>query len=129
MADIFGVDIAQTDVQDWGTTSQGDLALVAGVDNLHQALERRWATPYGALFYAPDYGNTIFDMLSEPITPDWIERAIVAARSCILADPRVADVQVTVTPFPEKRIVHFLNKWVAVDGSSGQFTGQVTVGV
>lgn len=127
--DVFGTDIAQTQGQDWKTTAQSDVSVVSGTDNLQQALERRWGTRLGALFYASGYGNPVFDMLSEPITPDWTVRATASAKTCLLGDPRVSDVQVTVTPNPEKRTVLFQCLWTAVNGSTGQIQQGVNVGV
>lgn len=129
MPDIYGTDIAQTASQDWQVTSTSDVATVSGPDNLQQALERRANTRVGALFYAPDYGNPIFDTLSGPYNQDWVNRAIAGARSCLLGDSRIADAQVTVTPNPGKRTVSLFYSWTDVNGNTGQFPQEVSVGV
>lgn len=126
---IYGTDIAQTSNQDWGVTAQSDVTLVSGPANLQAALERRWGTRVGALFYAPSYGNPIFDHLSENITDDWIEQRAIDARTCLLGDSRLSDVQVTITPNPEKRTVLFQCYWTDVTGNTGTLTQEVSVGV
>ncbi|KLU66297.1 25-like lysozyme [Desulfosporosinus acididurans] len=129
MADIFGTDIAQTTNQDWQVTATSDVATVSGLENLQQALERRWGTRMGALFYDPSYGNTVFDMLSKPVNQNWISQATVAARTCLMGDSRIADVQVTVTPNPATRSVLFAMLWTANDGTTGILQKEVNVGV
>jgi uncharacterized protein len=127
--DIYGTDIAQTTNQDWQTTATADVAIVSGPGNLQQALERRWGTRVGALFYAPDYGNPLFDMLSGPINQNWIDQATAAARTCLMGDPRVADVQVTVIPDPKKRTVLFQCLWTDISRNTGQVSQAVNVNV
>jgi phage baseplate assembly protein W len=56
MAD-FGTDIAGTTDLDSG------LSLVSGERVLAEALVRRLTTPRGALFYAPDYGSDVRELL------------------------------------------------------------------
>lgn len=129
MADIFGTDISQATNQDWQVTATGDVATVSGPTNLQQALERRWGTRLGALFYDPSYGNPVFNMLSGAINQNWISHATAAARTCLMADSRVADVQVTVTPDPAKRTVLFTMLWTANDGTTGTVQNEVSTGV
>lgn len=128
MSDVFGTDFSLSS-GDRVVSAVGDYVMVSGTDNLQQALERRWGTRKRALFYAPDYGNGVYDLLSQPITSNWIDQATRAASQCILDDPRVSDVQVTVTPNPQKRTVVFQFQWTAVDGSTGVLTQEVITGV
>lgn len=127
--DIYGTDIAQTFDQDWGTTATADIATVSGPENLVQALKRRTGTRVGALFYAPSYGNPIYDMLSLPITDNWVSSAQAAGRTCLLGDPRIADAQVTVSPNPSKRKVSVYFSWTDVNGTNGSFSQEVSVNV
>lgn len=129
MADIYGTDIAQTANQDWQVTATSDVATVSGPDNLQQALMRRANTRVGALFYAPSYGNPIYDMLSGPYNQDWVNRATAGARNCLLGDPRIKDTQVTVTPNPATRTVTIFYSWTDVNGNTGQFPQEVSTGV
>lgn len=127
--DIYGTDLAQTSNQDWQTTATADVATVSGPANLVQALQRRTSTRVGALFYAPTYGNGIYDLLSLPINNDWISNAETACEACILGDPRVADASVTVTPNPSARTVSVYYSWTDINGNTGSFTQEVPVSV
>ncbi|GMA59740.1 hypothetical protein NZD89_09350 [Alicyclobacillus fastidiosus] len=129
MSDIYGTDLAQTANQDWQTTATADVATVSGPTNLVQALQRRTSTRVGALFYAPSYGNPIYDLLSLPINDDWVSNAETAGQTCLLGDPRVASAQVTVTPNPEARTVSVYYSWTDLNGNTGQFSQEVPVSV
>jgi len=129
LSDVYGTDIVQTAGQDWQASPQGDLAVASGRSNLQQALVRRWGTRVGALFYAPDYGNPVLDMLSGPVNQTWLDTATTAARTCLLGDARVADVQVTTSTNAAQRSVLFTCLWTDISGNTGQMQQGVSVGV
>lgn len=68
----------------------GDVAVVAGVANLKQALEMRLGTHQGELVYHPSYGCRAYKLLGQGGTPlaDQLAASWVAA--AIRADPRVS---------------------------------------
>ncbi|WP_088185827.1 GPW/gp25 family protein [Desulfosporosinus sp. FKA] len=126
MGDIYGTDIFQTVNQDWQVTGTSDIATISGLENLNQALKRRANTRVGVLFYAPSYGNPIYDMLSGPYNQDWVNRATAGARNCLLGDPRIKDVQVTVNPNANTRTVSIFYSWTDTNGNTGQFPQEVS---
>lgn len=62
--------------------------LLSGPGNLLEALQRRMATPKGALFYDPSYGSSLTDWLGEGITDDGLGAAVTAEVD-LEEDPRV----------------------------------------
>lgn len=85
--DYLGTDIALTNGQVmW---SNGDLATVAGIANLRQALQNRFSTPYGTISYLPVYG------FKNPTGTDQGAVSTVALlyiTETALQDPRIATV-------------------------------------
>lgn len=95
---------AETDV---ATTESGDLAVIDDRDNVRQALLRRFNTPVGVLWAHPEYGNPVWDILSEGIDDDFLHRATDGLRDCILQEPRVELISISYTENPEARLVIF----------------------
>lgn len=82
----LGVDLADPDLT---VTYQGDLALTDGKDNVKNALLRRLNTPLGALFAHPEYGNPVFDLISDVINAAWAGKAVAGIRECLDQEPRI----------------------------------------
>jgi phage baseplate assembly protein W len=81
-------------------TGQVDLATLAGVDNLLQALLLRFLTPLGelALLGHPDYGSRLFDLVGELNSETNRNRAKLFVLQALRDEPRVGEVRsVTVT--------------------------------
>lgn len=76
----FGTDLSARPIQAG--------ALLSGPGNLLEALQRRMATPRGALFYDPGYGSSLPDWLGEDITDDGLGAAVTAELD-LEEDPRV----------------------------------------
>jgi phage baseplate assembly protein W len=77
-----------------------DLARVAEVENLQQALLLRFLTPVGALAHLghPDYGCRLYELIGEPNTETNRNRAKLYTLIALKAEPRVKAVKsVTVT--------------------------------
>jgi len=91
-----------TDVTDFGTDIAGaagldpDFTLVSGLRALMESLVRRFTTPQGGLFYAPEYVSLdVRDYLGQATT-DAQRRALSALmESAALHDERVDAVRVT----------------------------------
>jgi hypothetical protein len=121
MSDALYTDFASTTAGDLATNAQGDIDTVSGTDNLSSALQRRFETPIGALFYDTTYGNAVFDRLSQPMGQSFENDLIGDASACILGDSRVQSVNVAVTIDREARTANFQIAYIAKDGSSGSF--------
>lgn len=94
---VFGIDIHATDnikdpvgVLDY--SSQKDLLLVAGVENLSQALIRRVITPIGSVVKHPTYGSRLKSRVAQAIQYDFPELLKVDTIDALIADPRVQKV-------------------------------------
>lgn len=72
-----------------------DLAVVAGADNLVQALVLRLLTPVGALAALghPDYGSRLAELIGERNTESNRNRLKLYALQALTADPRVTAVR------------------------------------
>lgn len=70
----------------------GDLALVAGVPNLKQALENRLATPLRDLLFHASYGCNVHSLKGEAGQPGIATLGAQFVRSAMLDDPRVREV-------------------------------------
>jgi phage gp46-like protein len=75
-------------------TGQVDLALLAGADNIAQALLLRMLTPYGELagLGHPDYGSRLYELIGELNTVTNRNRAKVYALQALAGELRVAQV-------------------------------------
>ncbi len=62
---IFGQDIALDDEQQAKVLANGELALTSGVDTAVQDVFLRLITPLGSLFYDPEYGSRLYEIIHE----------------------------------------------------------------
>ena len=69
-----------------------DLLLVAGLDNLKQALIRRVITPQGSLLGHPEYGSQFAQHVGKAISYQIPELLKIETSRCLKGDPRVKDV-------------------------------------
>lgn len=90
MAD-FGTDISAVDDLD------RDFTLVSGETTLAQALARRLQTPRGGLFYDPDYGYDVRELLLESLTAARISQAQAAISAECVKDERVVTATAAIT--------------------------------
>jgi phage baseplate assembly protein W len=125
MTDILFMDLGQGDDGDLLLSPQGDLTTVSGIENLTDALKRRFETQLGALFYDTTYGNPLLDRLSQPMGQTFEQDAIADVSKCILGDSRVQSVIVSVSINRESRTSLFQVSYVAQDGSTGSFERSV----
>lgn len=121
MSDSLFTDFTSDISGDLASNAQGDVDTASGEANLNSALQRRFETPLGALFYDLGYGNAVFARLSLPMGPNFDKDLESDATECILADSRVQSVTVAVTINRESRIAGFRIAYVARDGTSGSF--------
>ncbi len=118
----LGIDIALTGTADMLTgtsdicTAGNDLASVEDVDVVRQALILRLNTPKGDLWAHPDYGCDIWDLISEPLSDDWVKQAVNAITECINADARTQAVSVTYDIAYVERTATFKIVYQIVDG-------------
>lgn len=89
--DLLGVD-ADLSGGDLHATTGGDIAVVAGVPNLQQALRHRLKTLKTELVYHPEYGSYVTLALGMKATPVIELTAAGWARQGILEDPRTYSV-------------------------------------
>ncbi|WP_171684161.1 hypothetical protein [Paenibacillus planticolens] len=128
MSDILLTDLGSVN-GDLAANLQGDLNTVSGIENLTTALQRRFGTPLGALFYDTTYGNPVFQRLSSPMGKSFEQDVISDVSSCLLADSRVQSVQVRVLLNREEKTATFYVSFIAKDGSSGSFEQAVSIRV
>lgn len=97
---MFGVDLklgsnARRDSDpgyDLELDSYGDLATVAGRDNLKQAVAGWLQTMTGEDPYCPDYGVTLPELIGQTASPELVGLYMARLRLELLSDPRVAQV-------------------------------------
>lgn len=79
------------------------LRLQGGPRVLAEAIVRRLSTPRGGLWYAPDYGFDVRELLGEGFTPAALFRAQSSIEAEVEKDARVQSARVTLTtPAPDK---------------------------
>jgi phage baseplate assembly protein W len=78
--------------------------LLSGLDNLAESLVRRFQTPRGALFYAPDEGLDLRQYLGEPQTPELFFEIETLVEEQAQRDERVELADATVTALDLRRI-------------------------
>jgi phage baseplate assembly protein W len=57
------------------------------------------------LFAHPDYGNLIWDLLSENVNNAWAGKAETAIRECLNQEPRISVDSIQISIYPEARRV------------------------
>lgn len=87
---VFGRDIRISAGQ--LQSAGGDLALVAGMDNLMQALKTRVDVAKRELAYHPEFGNYAPQLKGRKLGPAVAQLAALYVRSALLEDPRVGTV-------------------------------------
>ncbi|ADY55142.1 GPW/gp25 family protein [Syntrophobotulus glycolicus DSM 8271] len=89
----------------------GHYDLVSGNENVHQAVQLRLNTPVGSLVLHPEYGNAIFDIISEPMDDDFPVKAELAVRECLATETRINVASVAVKMLNEKRTAQIFIKY------------------
>lgn len=95
----LGIDVRfvqQSDgTYDYALSSTGDMALVAGYENMEQAVRSKFLTPRGTLLGHPLYGDVpvVGKKLSRPIQIQSIAQAHLFTRAALLRDPRISGVR------------------------------------
>jgi phage baseplate assembly protein W len=119
----LGIDIALdstnsmlTGTSDVKNTITKDLATVDDVDVVRQALIKRLNARKGDLWAHPEYGNDIWDLLSDLMSDDWIKQALIAVQDCVNDDPRAQIVEVTYNAIREERQITFNIVYQIIDG-------------
>lgn len=111
----LGVDIATTSSYEDGAgevlVMNGDMRTANDKENVRQALIMRLHCPKGTLIRHPEYGNGIYDKLSEPMSDEFLALATADVQECINQEPRTELVSVTPLVMPEERIVQFMIKY------------------
>ena len=96
MADELLTDLSLNG-DDLAETSTGDLAVVSGAPNLAQAVLRRLIRAPGELVWAPGYGAGLTRFIEQANTPATRLVAAQLGRRSLRQDPRVDEVDVSVT--------------------------------
>ncbi len=124
----LGIDLKITGNAGWFSTTQGDLAvndfadigIVDDVAVVDQALKQRLNTQKGELWAHPEYGNPVFDILSELMSNDWYMQAVAGLKECINDEPRAECVNISYDSTPQERRVEFTIRYKIVgDGRQG----------
>jgi phage baseplate assembly protein W len=89
---IFGIDVLLVNGR-WTSNSGGDIATVAGLANLEQALENALETHPLDLPWHPNYGCKVYRLLGKSVTPSTTQLAGSFVEQTIQADPRVSSVE------------------------------------
>jgi phage baseplate assembly protein W len=100
------VSLTDTDQGEIDDDSHGDVALVAGLANLRQALINKFSTPYGTLPRHPEYGTKLEKYLGGKGTSGQLQKIQVEILRTIKTDPRVKDVKI-INCAMENRTVNF----------------------
>lgn len=111
----LGTDLKITGTAGWFTTTHGDLAVndfsdigtVYDLAVVDQALKQRLNTRKGDLWAHPEYGNPVFDILSDLMTQEWYMQAVALLKECIDDEPRAECVNISYTSTPQERSVVF----------------------
>lgn len=72
--------------------SQGDLAVVEGLSNLHQQLLIRLGTPKGTLLLHPEFGCNLTEFIGRKTTAELLTEISLEVQECLLSDFRVQEV-------------------------------------
>jgi len=90
--DIYAGDNLSTEFGMLKKSTNHDLLLVAGLDNLKQALVRRVTTAQGSLLGHPEYGSQFYQYIGKAISYQIPELLKIETARCLKGDPRVKDV-------------------------------------
>lgn len=72
-----------------------------------QSIVLRLSTPFGSNLFHPDYGNKIYDILSDDIDDNWINKAVAYERECVEQDSSIKVENVEISISREKRKAYF----------------------
>lgn len=87
---VFGRDVRlQNGVLD---AEKGDFAVIAGRENLRQALRHRVETDRGELLFHREYGSRVRELMGAVSGPTALMLAAEYAKSAVVADPRIDEV-------------------------------------
>lgn len=93
--------------KDVGFDQFGDLSVVDEDAAIKQSIIIRLKTPKGSNAFHPEYGNAIFDILSDNIDEDWISKAISYIEECVEQDSNIKAVSIDPGIIMESRFVNF----------------------
>ncbi|SHJ80134.1 GPW/gp25 family protein [Desulfofundulus thermosubterraneus] len=86
---------------------RGDFGCITGLANLEAAIKRRLATPKGALFSHPEYGNPAWELIGENIDEVWVGRVCAALQECLEQEPRIRAIKITPYLYEGERLIRF----------------------
>jgi phage baseplate assembly protein W len=84
--------------------TDGDIAMVSGLDNLFQALSLRLKTAIGSLNLHNDYGNGMYRLLGEANQPQFKGLVKYHIEKCAAQDIRIRNVKVTEITISEGKV-------------------------
>ncbi len=93
---LFENDIIQNQVGDFKLST-----------DKRQSILIRLKTPYGSNVFHPEYGNKLFDILSENMDDNWLNKAIAYEKECIEQDPTIKVRNIETRLSQEERKVYF----------------------
>ncbi len=120
--DWAGTDFALDN--DLGVSNQGDYALLTGEKNVDMAVKRRLTTPCGSLFYDEEYGNAVYDILSDTMGEEWEIKATNALRECLDGESRIRVISIDVIRLNEERKAIFYITYAYQNGAENMNTIQ-----
>mgnify|MGYP000850955062 CR=1 FL=1 len=110
--------------EDIRLTDAGDLDSVSGIDSLKQSIYLRLMTPYGANVFHPEYGNKIFEILSETLNDDWLALAASYIDDCLKGETDITVTKILLTVSVRVVTIH-IEYSSANNGNSGNIDWQV----
>ncbi|WP_041275356.1 GPW/gp25 family protein [Desulforamulus ruminis] len=110
----LGTALAFTLQENLQINSRGRYRVQDGPENVRQAVWLRIHTPLGALVLHPEYGNPVYDLLSEPMDETWPTRAALAMRECLSYEPRIEVQAVQIKLSHEERKVQFVITYIVL---------------
>ena len=93
----------------------GDMQPISDADNVRQALIMRLNCPKGTLIRHQEYGNGVYDILSESMSDSFLEMALANIKDCIVQEPRAELVDVTYTVNHAERTIIYTVYYKVVD--------------
>jgi hypothetical protein len=109
--------------EDWSITPSGSIRTKDGTEAVHKAALRAVVTPYGWIgrwamddgeiaFFDGDYGDHIYEELSEPLTQSWLSQAradVARALSYVEPDATLINIEgeyQSLSGVPDGAIIH-----------------------
>lgn len=98
---VYGRDLAISIARnDFIKSPQGGLATVTDAELVAQALRLCLYTQQGDLILHPEWGNSAYDLISEPITGSWYDRVRAACLAAVDDEPRAQILGIEVAAIP-----------------------------